>query len=75
MAGIKIQTLRESYQIFKVRYNPESMLNILAWSYVRKKFRITVDTAVKNAIIVHVGEGGNQIYGSGIGFLSIIESN
>ena len=29
---------------FEVWYNPASKLNILAWSDVRKKFRITSDT-------------------------------
>ena len=33
------------------------MLNILAWSDIIKNFRITVDTAAENAIVVHVGEG------------------
>ena len=32
------------------------MLNILAWSDVRKKFCIVVDIAVENAIVVYEGE-------------------
>ena len=32
------------------------MLNIPAWSDVRQKFCIIVDTAVENAIVVHVRE-------------------
>ena len=33
------------------------MLNIIARSDIRKKFRITVDMAVENSIIVYMGEG------------------
>ena len=39
---------------FEVWYNPESRLNILSWADVRKKFRITSDTAVSNSIKVHI---------------------
>ena len=35
---------------FKVWYNPHCMVNILAWSDVRKKFRITADTSLEPAI-------------------------
>ena len=38
---------------FKVWYNPHCMVNILAWSDVRKKFRITADTSLEPAIRVH----------------------
>ena len=31
------------------------MVNILAWSDVRKKFRITADTSLEAAIQVHLG--------------------
>ena len=33
------------------------MINILAWSDVRKKFRITADTSLEPAIKVHLGNG------------------
>ena len=33
------------------------MVNILAWSDVRKKFRITADTSLEAAIQVHLGNG------------------
>ena len=42
---------------FKVWYNPHCMVNILAWSDVRKKFRITADTMEEPAIRVHLGNG------------------
>ena len=42
---------------FKVWYNPHCMVNILAWSDVRKKFRITADTKEEPAIQVHLGNG------------------
>ena len=42
---------------FKVWYNPRCMVNILAWSDVRKKFRITADTSLETAIQVHLGNG------------------
>ena len=38
---------------FQVWYNPESMLNILAWCNIRKNFRITVDTNEGAYIKVH----------------------
>ena len=43
--------------LFKVWYNSESMLNILSFKDVRKRFRITVDTSVENAICVHMDDG------------------
>ena len=39
--------------LIDVWYNPDSMLNILAWSDIRKKFRITADTAKGAHICVH----------------------
>ena len=41
---------------FPVWYNPASMLNILAWTDVRKFFRITADTLVANEINVHISD-------------------
>ena len=40
---------------FPVWYNPKSMLNILAWCDLRKRFRITVDTEQGAYIVVHMG--------------------
>ena len=40
--------------IMEVWYNLDSMLNILAWLDVRKKFCITADTSIRNAITVHL---------------------
>ena len=42
---------------FQVWYNEKSMLNILAWSDVRKHYRITADTDKENAISVHMRDG------------------
>ena len=42
---------------FTVWYNPESKLNILAWTDVRKRFRIMSDTSVSNSIFVHLEDG------------------
>ena len=38
-------------------YNPDSMLNILAFSDVRKHFRVTMDTSVTDTLKVHMKEG------------------
>ena len=42
---------------FKVWYNPDSMLNILSFKDVRKRFKVTVYTSVENAICVHIDDG------------------
>lgn len=42
---------------FKVWFNPKSMVNILSWADVRKKFRITADTAKEATIFVHMEDG------------------
>ena len=42
---------------FKVWYNLCCMVNILAWSDVRKKFRITADTSLEPVIKVYLGNG------------------
>ena len=39
---------------FTVWFNPSSMINILAWSDVRGKYRITADTLVGRYITVHL---------------------
>ena len=33
------------------------MLNIMAWSDVRKRYRITADTDIENSISVHMKDG------------------
>ena len=38
-------------------FNPNSRLNILSFKDIRKRFRITVDTSVENAICVHMDDG------------------
>ena len=45
---------------FPVWVNEESRLNILAWRDVRKRFRITADTACANEITVHL-DGGRKM--------------
>lgn len=41
---------------FTVYYNPESLMNILALSNTRKRFRITMDTSKEVAILVHIAK-------------------
>jgi len=41
---------------FKVWYNNNSMLSMLTFKDARKRFRITVDTAVEVAICVHLDD-------------------
>ena len=41
---------------FKVWFNPKSRANILFFKDARKRFRVTVDTAVDNAICVHLDD-------------------
>lgn len=42
---------------FPVYYNPSSMLNILSFAEVKQRYRITMDTANDDSIIVHIHEG------------------
>ena len=54
---------------FPVWVNRESRMNILAWSDVRRKFRITADTEEGNHIVVHLSETNKMIFkeaGSGL---------
>ena len=46
---------------FEVWYNPNSMINILSFNDVSEKFRITMDTAEENAILVHVDEENGRV--------------
>ena len=47
---------------FPVWYNPKSMINILAWSDVCDKYRITADTEVGKYITVHVSKQFKMIF-------------
>ena len=54
---------------FTVWYNPNSMINILAWSNVCKRFRITADTSLGKYITVHLSPERKIIFeevGSGL---------
>ena len=42
---------------FTVYYNPKSLMNIIAFSDMRRRFRVTVDTSKENEILVHADEG------------------
>ena len=42
---------------FKVWFNPQSMINILSFADVRKRFRITIDTEKESTFLVHIGRG------------------
>jgi len=42
---------------FKVWFNPKSMLNILSFAEVRKKFRVTMDTSTDPSFNVHLNDG------------------
>ena len=46
---------------FEVWYNPDSMINILSFDEVSKKFRITMDTAKENTILVHTDEEKGKV--------------
>ena len=54
---------------FTVWYNPSSMINILAWSDVRRRYRITADTSIGRYIPVHLSPDRRTIFeevGSGL---------
>ena len=38
-------------------YNPKSIMNIFLFRDVRKRFRVTMDTAEEEAILVHLDNG------------------
>ena len=46
----------------EVWYNTNSMLNILAWLDVCKKFRINADTSVSNHITIHQPNKNKMIF-------------
>ena len=41
---------------FTVYHNPESLMNILALSDMRKRFWVTMDTSVEVAMLVHISD-------------------
>ena len=41
---------------FKVYYNPDSLMNILSLSDMRKRFRVTMDTSKEAAMLVHIAK-------------------
>ena len=43
----------------EVYYNPDSIANLLSMAYVTEHYRATMDSAVENSIIVHVGDGND----------------
>ena len=46
---------------FEVWYNPESMIDILSFDEVSRKFRITMDTGEENTIKVHIDEEHGKV--------------
>ena len=42
---------------FKVWFNLKSRVNILSFKDVRKRFRVTVDTDIENAVYIHLDNG------------------
>jgi len=41
---------------FTVYYNPESLMNILSLSNMRKIFRVTMETSVEVEMVAHISE-------------------
>lgn len=60
---------------FKVWYNPDSLMNILALSDVRKHFRVTMDTNLDSAIHVHMDDGRVLPFKEVDSGLYLLESN
>ena len=46
-----------------VWYHPDDIANVLSLSHVSINFRITMDTAIDNAIIVHKSDGSTRRFG------------
>ena len=46
---------------FEVWYNPESMINILSFDEVSKRFRIIMDTGEENTIKEHIDEENGKV--------------
>ena len=47
---------------FDVWFNPNSMVNILSFTEVCKRYRVTIDTAEGNSFIVHLDTGSTMIF-------------
>ena len=43
----------------EVYYNPDSIANLLSMAYITENYRVTMDSAVENSIVVHVGNGND----------------
>ena len=44
-------------KFFDVWYNPDSILNILSFSEVTGRFRVTMDSGDSDSIFVHLDDG------------------
>ena len=40
-------------------YNPDSIANLLLMAYITEHYRVTMDNAVENSIVVHFGDGND----------------
>ena len=49
-------------KFFPVWVNPRSRMNILSWKDVRKKYRITADTAESKSITVHINDDKKMLF-------------
>ena len=47
---------------FTVWYNPASMINILSWTNISKRFRITADTSLGKFITVHLSQSRKMTF-------------
>jgi hypothetical protein len=50
-------------KIGQVWFNPESIANIYSLAHVSEHYRVTMDTAMDNAMIVHLEDGGTLRFG------------
>ena len=41
----------------EVYYNPDLIANLLSMAYVTEHYRVTMNSAVENSIVVHAGDG------------------
>ena len=49
----------------EVWYNPKSLANILSMAAVRRRFRITMDSSVDAAMMIHLPSGENLCFAEG----------
>ena len=47
---------------FKLYYNPRSLMNIISFKDMIKRFKITVDTSKENIFLVYINEGKIMIF-------------